>query len=1092
MSNAESVGLTIVGAGIGFAVGGPAGALYGAQIGMTAGGIAFAEDMVTESSGPRLNDLKLQVSHPGWAIPKGWGTVGHAGAVFWSGGIEELSETTETDQGGKGGSNTQSHTTYNYTASFAVLFHDGEISGVRRVWANATLVFDAGGVNDYDSLSSENLANWIVMKSENLAVGDGTLTLYPGNETQAPDPTIQSYEGVDNTPAHRGRAYLVFTDMALAEYGNTIPNITIEYINTAEASFDTPAEEVLAFDYSPLLTAMDASAINNGMVCTDNALTAHLLIGNWGTSYQTSFLKYFKLFPDGTESFDKSFVMPVGTAQLLVSNSEYPTGFFRDISNSKLTMLQMNDANLYILNAASTNDLSIDGLPAVTVSSSVQSVVQIGSVSLGKIALWADPENDGNVFRIYDYYAGAAFLYTSYFDGAMNISHHDVTVAAGAKVGFSFTHSYLYVVYSSNTILKYDHSGALIDTWVFTPDFALITEHGGVYSPPDDIGHVYILNNGHLHVVDNGNYSYISTMPVSSVLKDPFYVKSGMLVRSRPHNDEVTFHTLGDVVKSTTPLSEIVTDLCIESGLTAGEIDVTALAGIDVQGFIKTKLSSAISNLTPLMIAFQFSAYDDDGKLIFKPKGLTGGDIVVDEEHLGAGIEASVNNILNYNRLDDLALPKILNVSYINYEKRYDQGSATSKRSDLVVSTEKRDTIELPIIMTVDDARRIAEKTQQVTWTSRNRYSKIQLPLRYLEIVPTDVLNMTVGGDSHRIRVTGLNIGEFIEIDGVNESSTDYSSVIEGGVVTTEYQGGASKAGTQLYILDAPTLRDLDGDARHYIAAHGDYGDWPGCVIYARNPQGGYANLASITGGITAGVTIDALPSGEHAVIDDASTVIVRMRNGIPSSVTKDVMLGDKTINSALIGVNGRWELVQFMTVTDNGDGGYTLSGFIRGQNGTEWAIGTHDTNDLFIMMDSSKMTSVVGNDRDVSIGYKAVTMNRPFKTGSDYSFVNTLESIKPLAPGGLRAERLNATQYTVSWNRRARLRGAWLDYVDVPLSEASESYSIEHYQSGVLVSTTIQSSNSLVVATSAGDGFLVSQISELYGPGHQSQVTIV
>ena len=53
-------------------------------------------------------------------------------------------------------------------------------------------------------------------------------TFYYGTETQLADPTIQSYEGVANTPAFRGVTYVVLHNLQLAEFGNTLPQITFD------------------------------------------------------------------------------------------------------------------------------------------------------------------------------------------------------------------------------------------------------------------------------------------------------------------------------------------------------------------------------------------------------------------------------------------------------------------------------------------------------------------------------------------------------------------------------------------------------------------------------------------------------------------------------------------------------------------------------------------------------------------------------------------------------------------------------------------------------------------------------------------------
>jgi len=53
-------------------------------------------------------------------------------------------------------------------------------------------------------------------------------TIYRGDESQGPDPTIQGVEGVSRTPAFRGLAYAVWELMPLANFGNRVPNLRAE------------------------------------------------------------------------------------------------------------------------------------------------------------------------------------------------------------------------------------------------------------------------------------------------------------------------------------------------------------------------------------------------------------------------------------------------------------------------------------------------------------------------------------------------------------------------------------------------------------------------------------------------------------------------------------------------------------------------------------------------------------------------------------------------------------------------------------------------------------------------------------------------
>lgn len=60
----------------------------------------------------------------------------------------------------------------------------------------------------------------------------GTPTVYPGNQTQDPDPLIQASEGAAYTPGFRGLCYIVWENFPLANFGNRIPNIRAEVTYT--------------------------------------------------------------------------------------------------------------------------------------------------------------------------------------------------------------------------------------------------------------------------------------------------------------------------------------------------------------------------------------------------------------------------------------------------------------------------------------------------------------------------------------------------------------------------------------------------------------------------------------------------------------------------------------------------------------------------------------------------------------------------------------------------------------------------------------------------------------------------------------------
>jgi sugar lactone lactonase YvrE len=229
MSNFGQASLSLIGASIGwvFSGGNPLGAAWGFSIGMSIGGAAFPTDLGTVN-GPRLNDLQVQSSTVGAPIPLVYGTYAIAGNVIWSSGIIE--KVSKKKQGGKGGP-TQTVKTYSYSVNCAVGICEGPITGVRRVWADAKLIFDAR-----PQFPDETNADYIARQFANGKFLDSA-TLYGGTEDQEPDPTIESYEGVGEVSAYRGLAYYVFSNFQLEDYGNRVPSFRFEVDGIACAPF---------------------------------------------------------------------------------------------------------------------------------------------------------------------------------------------------------------------------------------------------------------------------------------------------------------------------------------------------------------------------------------------------------------------------------------------------------------------------------------------------------------------------------------------------------------------------------------------------------------------------------------------------------------------------------------------------------------------------------------------------------------------------------------------------------------------------------------------------------------------------------------
>lgn len=203
---------------------GPIGGFVGSAIGSMIDNELFPN----KAQGPKLNDLAVQVSTYGKAIPLLFGPENRmTGNVIWSTGLIETAQKSKS--GGKGGPSTEV-TTYTYRLSCAVLVGEGVIGGVKKIWANSKLIYDADATSSADPGATPQgfigiIPLLLYQKSQKSHAVFDTITVYPGDFTQGPDPTIESYLGVGNVPGYRGSAYVVIKDLQLADFGNRLPNL---------------------------------------------------------------------------------------------------------------------------------------------------------------------------------------------------------------------------------------------------------------------------------------------------------------------------------------------------------------------------------------------------------------------------------------------------------------------------------------------------------------------------------------------------------------------------------------------------------------------------------------------------------------------------------------------------------------------------------------------------------------------------------------------------------------------------------------------------------------------------------------------------
>lgn len=205
----------------------------------------------TSTEGPRLDDLNVQQSSYGVNIPIVYGTVRAAGNII---DASEYLETKHVKKKKKLGLITVAkNTTYTYAVHLGILLSEGELSAgasIGRIWANGKVIFDTTSNNSSATAGSSILGgmggsvgtSWT--RANNTHSFADTIRFYRGTYDQLPDSTLEAVHGVGNVPGYHGVSYVMFENLQLEEFGNAIPNMEIELINTVDPSLEDVVEDI--------------------------------------------------------------------------------------------------------------------------------------------------------------------------------------------------------------------------------------------------------------------------------------------------------------------------------------------------------------------------------------------------------------------------------------------------------------------------------------------------------------------------------------------------------------------------------------------------------------------------------------------------------------------------------------------------------------------------------------------------------------------------------------------------------------------------------------------------------------------------------
>ncbi len=768
--------------------------------------------------GPRLDDLRTQMSVYGAPIPFEYGCNRHAGTVIWPRILEAVEhETTESSKGGP-----EQHN-FTYTLSFAVLVCEGPIAGIRRIWANKKLIYDV-------STSNEGA-------TQDPAIGQ--IRIYLGTETQEVDPLIEATDGP--SPAYLGYSYVMLEDYDVTELGGRPPQIEFEVIETgAEVSSVATSIGVgggeIAYDPNTNLVWSVTGVPNtkveiylNDLIAEESVQQIDYVPSDLASSmgndicYVPTRNEFWVVNENGTQ------VLRINaTDQSITEDSSYtyPPGM-GGVALNWIGLIHYSPANDNVIIANTNVSDSIYVIDAQTTA------LEFGHTDTGSIfgvrqILTLNTGEEAVLFR------HAVQLW--YFDGAASVQR------------MRYEDDFI----GSNPFMAYDNSrNRLVIINRASPDIAVLDLESGVFSfytleLPVDADPLANTNMQQLLWHEGNDRLYFSAHQAGLgwtlwTVNPIDYTVEEVRVYDGPTNNgtlieipgissylvttdlgtgqvwKIPLHGLLD--PNQTPLSRIVTDLCVRAGLTEDDIDVSQLTDM-VTGYIVPRQMTARAAIEVLQQAFYFDAVESDDKIKFVKRGSATTTTILADDRAAHEPGQEMPASLEVLRAFETELPIQCDVEYPDIDADHQIGNQYDRR--ITKDTRHRVNLQLAVVMNATKAKEIARTTLYQAW--QNNSFRWTTTRKYAYLEPTDIVNLPTDSATYRARITNRRDqpNGIIEWEGAQESVEVYSQSGTDGV-TPPYQSQSVYVAdpTLLKLLDIPLLRDEDNDAGFYIAMAG-------------------------------------------------------------------------------------------------------------------------------------------------------------------------------------------------------------------------------------------------------------------------------
>lgn len=939
--------LPIVGAVIGAYFGNP-------QLGYAIGALIGNAVDPQVISGPKLGEAGIQTSAEGVFRPIVFGTAAIKGNVIARG--NRVVRTQRDQQSKGGGPVTETDRVY---WTYAIRLTEGEIAGVTRIWEDEKLVYDIRPESVIPSESAD-YAN--------------RFRLYLGTEDQLPDPDLEAFVGIGNTPAYRGTSYVVFPNSDLTDRRESIPDYRFEVITNGEVftsgkwmygpvsengSLGGPQNFIKTADNPEDLPFATPTAIPAWMPSIARISTANGAIFLHGTGANPGAVSF-----DGGATFTQTSSIGQDT-NVTWSGQRFYCRFVRSLDGITWESIP---------NLPATPSETVGG-SGLVISFNV-SIGQKLQVSTDEAASWTGhfTPNDWQVSQFPVIGQGGRIHYTLDSVRAFYSDDNFVTQIGSGFVGRFYSAGNSMVLGRLGTdIVKSIDNGVTYQTILTSANFGASANNIFAMSEGIMVVDEVFAGSPQRHVLKistNGGQDWNDSADLWGAGTNIVFSGGGSSGSGNPVS-----------------LSSIVSAIHDRSGQDSSFFDVTELTDM-VDGLVLAGDYTCGDAIRTLMPLYFFDAPEYDDGTGYKIRYHKRGKPVVATLDINDLIDAPEKTV----RASALERAKTFHLHYESPKVGYVPAKATVTRNSPDVKVVGEVSVQVPVSFK-DTAipRQLANKLHKISWVEVAGEEEFTVGDNWLELIPSDNVGVSLRGQLRRLRITQDQTQAGIQpYKMIADRQSAYTSSITGIPLPDPTPPPPSLPGQTIEeLMDLPALNDNNDRLLWYRAMSGQTEAWYGAQGQIRRPADtDFINEVSFTQNTIMGVLLDPITSASQDYTDTTNVVRIQLYTEDQLDSLTDQQFLSEGGSFALKNVDGSWEVLQYRDSVDEGNNVFSLSYLARGRLNTDAALKLPGSR--FVLLDFVKTydttTSIINQDID----HRAVS----FGTSPELSAVTTTHYI--------------------------------------------------------------------------------------------------